>query len=455
MALVDDLGRVVWMSDGLAAMCGEPERFRGRRWIEMLLVQSEGKRLAETLSQVGYLANESVALRGPRGESIPVKLCASRLGDAGASWATITVARPETHATDRPLPDAPDYLRAILDSSPDGVVVVDRNRRITYLNPAAEQLLDRPRAEIIGHPVDQYVERCEKLNRIAETLRPSRPVRDEDIKLRRRDGTVLCVSISASLVRLPDGTDLGAVAYLRDVTERRHTEEDLARSNAQLEHYVDAVSHDLRSPLVSLLGFTRLLREDYGARLEEKGRHFLDRIEQAGRTMESLIHDLLELSRIGQSEVSHSFIDPRSVLAHLHAEFKPRLDQDGVTLELPGNPPQLRCDRTRLYQLFSNLVGNALDHMGEVEQPVIRVEVKALPGAHQVTVSDNGRGIDPSDQDRIFEIFQSLGPHKQGRRGTGMGLAIVKKIVEIHGGRVWVESRPGEGAHFHLTLPCV
>ena len=308
--------------------------------------------------------------------------------------------------------------------------------------------------ELIGKPVDRYVQQCEGLDRMERELRPESPVRDQDAHLRRRDGTVICVSVSASLLRLEDGTDVGAVAYLRDVTERRRTEEDLARTNAQLEHYVDAVSHDLRSPLVSLLGFSRLLREDYGARIDEKGRHFLDRIEQAGRTMESLIHDLLELSRIGQTEVSESFIDPRSVLAHLHAEFKPRLDQDGVTLELPGNPPQLRCDRTRLYQLFSNLVGNALDHMGEVEQPTIRVGVKALPGAHQITVSDNGRGIDPSDQDRIFEIFQSLGPHKQGRRGTGMGLAIVKKIVEIHGGRVWVESHPGEGAHFHLTLPC-
>ena len=366
-----------------------------------------------------------------------------------------TIARPETQVADRPIPDSLDYLKAMLENSPDGVVVVDRDRRITHLNPAAEHLLDRPRAEIIGKPVDLFVDRCERLNRIAEALRPSRPVRDEDIQLRRRDGTVLCVSISVSLLRLPDGTDLGAVAYLRDVTERRHTEEDLERSNAQLEHYVDAVSHDLRSPLVSLLGFSRLLREDYGARLDEKGRHFLDRIEQAGRTMESLIHDLLELSRIGQTEVSKSFIDPRSVLAHLHAEFKPRLDQDGVSLELPPNPPHLRCDRTRLYQLFSNLVGNALEHMGSVERPIIRVKVKAIPGAHQITVSDNGRGIDPSDQDRIFEIFQSLGPHKSGRRGTGMGLAIVKKIVEIHGGRVWVESHPGKGANFHLTLPCV
>jgi signal transduction histidine kinase len=314
-------------------------------------------------------------------------------------------------------------------------------------------MLDHPKEEIVGKPVDLYVHRCECLDQIANALGPKHPVLGQDLQLLRRDGTVICVSVSASLLRLGNGIDMGAVAFLRDVTERRRTEEDLARSNAQLEHYVDAVSHDLRSPLVSLLGFSRLLREDYGARLEEKGRHFLDRIEQAGRTMESLIHDLLELSRIGRTEASKSLIDPRTVLSHLYAEFKPRLDQEGASLELPEDLPLLMCNRTRLYQLFSNLVGNALDHMGSVGQPVIQVEVKTLRDAHQISVSDNGKGIDPAHHERIFEIFQSLGPCKDGRRGTGIGLAIVKKIVETHGGRVWVDSEPGKGADFRLTLP--
>jgi PAS domain S-box-containing protein len=456
MVLVDDEARVVWMSDGLASMCGDPERFRGRPWVEMLVVPSEGERLASTLSRVGYLANESVSLRGANGESIPVKLSATRLGDAETSWATITIARPEASSqiTDRQFPYSLDCLKAIQDTSPDGVVVVGRDRRIAYANPAMEQLLGHPPAEVVGKPVDLYMDRCECLDRIAAALHPAHPVRNQDLQLRRQDGTVICVSVSASLLRLRDGTDMGAVAYLRDVTERRRAEQDLARSNAQLEHYVDAVSHDLRSPLVSLLGFSRLLREDYGARIGEKGRRFLDRIEQAGRTMESLTHDLLELSRIGRTEASKSLVDSRSVLAHLYAEFKPRLDQEDASLELPKDPPLLMCNRTRLYQLFSNLLGNALDHMGNVDRPSIRVEVKTLQDAHQITVSDNGKGIDPTHHERIFEIFQSLGPRKDGRRGTGIGLAIVKKIVETHGGRVWVDSDLGKGAAFHLTLPC-
>jgi PAS domain S-box-containing protein len=411
MLLVDDEGRVVWMSDGLASMCGDPERCRGRPWVETLVGQSEGERLATTLSRVGHLANESVSLRVANGESIPVKLSAARLGDAEASWATITIARPETRPqiTDRRFPYSPDCLRAILDTSPDGVVVVGRDRRIAYVNPAAEQMLDHPKEEIVGQPVDLYVHRCECLDQIADALRPNRPVLGQDLQLRRRDGTVICVSVSASLLRLRDGTDMGAVAYLRDVTERRRTEEGLARSNAQLEHYVDAVSHDLRSPLVSLLGFSRLLREDYGARLEEKGRHFLDRIEQAGRTMESLIHDLLELSRIGRTDASRSLIDPRTVLSHLYAEFKPRLDQEGASLELPEDLPLLMCNRTRLYQLFSNLVGNALerrppDHrerqrQGNRSRPS-RPHLRDLPEPRSLQGRPTGHGNRPCDREK-------------------------------------------------------
>jgi signal transduction histidine kinase len=113
----------------------------------------------------------------------------------------------------------------------------------------------------------------------------------------------------------------------------------------------------------------------------------------------------------------------------------------------------LLCDRTRLYQVFSNLIGNALDYMGPVSEPEIRIEVFEESGEHRIVVRDNGRGIEPAHRERIFELFQSCGPRADGRRGTGIGLAIVKKIAHSQGGRVWVESHPGHGAAFHLTLP--
>ena len=243
------------------------------------------------------------------------------------------------------------------------------------------------------------------------------------------------------------------VAILRDVTERRRCETKLKRKNTELEHWVNTVSHDLRSPLVALLGFSRLLRQDYGEHMDDTGKHFLDRIEQAARTMESLVHDLLELSRIGKPGERASMVDPRAVLLQIQAELKPRLDAQSVLLTLPDNPPLVYCDRTRLYQIFSNLIGNALDHMGPRPTPRIQIQVEEDQGGHRLSDRDNGKCIDPEHHERIFELFHSMGRRSDGHRSTGIGLAIVKKIAETRGGSVSIESEPGRGTAFHVLLP--
>jgi signal transduction histidine kinase len=169
--------------------------------------------------------------------------------------------------------------------------------------------------------------------------------------------------------------------------------------------------------------------------------------------MEALVHDLLEFARIGRTEPRRVHVNPREVLLQLHAELKPRLEEAQIELRLPEQPPLVWCDRTQLYQVLSNLVGNALDHAGPTRRPVIEVSVTAEEGRRHLVVRDYGRGIDPADQDRIFEIFQTRGVRRNGKRGTGIGLAIVRKIAESHGGEAWVESRLGEGAAFHVTFP--
>jgi signal transduction histidine kinase len=243
------------------------------------------------------------------------------------------------------------------------------------------------------------------------------------------------------------------ILSLRDATPAKGAFTELQRKNEDLEQCVNTLAHDLRSPLVALLGFSRLLRQDYGARLDDTGLHFVDRIEQAGRTMESLIHDLLELSRIDQPGERRSLVDPRAVLQQLHAELKPRLEAGGVELKLPVHPPLVYCDRTRLYQVFSNLIGNAIEHMGPCDAPCIVVDVVQEADCEHISVRDPGQGIAPEHHERIFKVFQSLGRHNDERRGTGIGLAIVRKIAQTHGGRAWVDSRPGQGSTFHVTLP--
>jgi two-component system, LuxR family, sensor kinase FixL len=449
--LIDAAGRVVWMSERLSALCGPG--FEGKSFTSLLADGSGSRALMESLCVSGRLSNVAVELVGNDGRSLRALVSAARLGSdphRAPVAAILRIGGEEWHEEIEPTLAT---ARGFLDTSPDAVVIVDPSRFIAYANPAIEQVLGYRPEELVDRPLALFVHGSEDLEHIAAALQPNSPVRGRDLEVRRRDGSPVFVSVSASLLRLADGRTAGAVAYLRDVTERRRAEESLARKNAELEHYVHAVSHDLRSPLVSLLGFTRLLREDYGCQLDTKGVHFLDRVEQAGRTMEALIRDLLELSRIGRTPQATIRVNPRAVLLQLSAELKPRLDAQDVALELPEDAPALVCERTRLYQLFSNLIGNALDHMGDVRDARVQITIDEEPSHHVISVRDNGRGIAPEHHERIFEVFQSLGPRRDGSRGTGMGLAIVRKIAETQGGRAWVESEPERGACFKVRLP--
>jgi len=341
-------------------------------------------------------------------------------------------------------------VAAVFDGSPEAVGVVDGAGHLRYANPPFGLLFGHPPAALVGRPVAE----CARKLAGAKT----QPCESAGAVLRghfelhpQQGGEPRWVSWSASPLRDEAGVGVGAVVFLRDDTDRRRDEQQWSRRHEELEQTIRAVAHDLRSPLVSVLGFSRLLRDDFGGLLGERGTHYLERISEAGRTMETLIRELLDFARIGHGE-QRVLVDPRSVLEQLKGELKPRFDAAGASLELPAEPPLLLCDRTRLYQIFSNLIGNALDHMGPCERPQVWVEIGEDERWHVLVVRDNGRGIDPSQHRRIFEMFHSV-PREGGRKGTGIGLAIVQKIAELHGGRAWVESTPSAGAAFHVALP--
>ena len=342
-------------------------------------------------------------------------------------------------------------LSAVLDGSPEPVVVVDLGGRVRFASAACQSLFGVAPAEMIGKRAQDFALRHEPLERSRDEG-DSHSVLRGSVELRHPDGNPRWASYSARALSAPGVGVIGAVGFLRDETERRRDDQHRSRVRDELEQTIRAVSHDLRSPLVSVLGFSRLLRDDFGSMLGERGTHYLDRIVAAGRTMESLIRELLDFARIGHAGEHRTSVDPREVLQQLRGELKPRLDQLGVELAVPEDAPLLHCDRTRLYQLFSNLIGNALDHMGPCEHPCIEVEICEDGEWHRVSVRDNGRGIELSERERIFEMFQTIA-REGSRKGTGIGLAIVKKISELHGGSVWVESAPDAGATFHVRLP--
>ncbi|MBI2876244.1 MAG: sensor histidine kinase [Candidatus Tectomicrobia bacterium] len=229
----------------------------------------------------------------------------------------------------------------------------------------------------------------------------------------------------------------------------------LQAKSEELESYIHAISHDLRSPVVSIEGFCRLLAKDHLAALGEKGKGYLDRIRGNVEQIENLIEGLLELSRAGRMSPAFTHELPQRILKGVQEELSYLLEQEKIRLIIHPDLPPIYCDRKGMRQVFTNLIQNAIAAVRGTPHSSIEVGyVGNGSGGHHFYVRDNGMGIDPSYASRIFEPFHSFFPQAGKEEGrTGLGLAIVKKIILAHGGEIWVESTPGKGASFHFTLP--
>ena len=248
-------------------------------------------------------------------------------------------------------------------------------------------------------------------------------------------------------------------AVARDVTATREAEDALAnkaaeleRSNAELEDFTYVVSHDLKEPLRGIEAFSGFLHEDYAERLDDQGQHYVGILRDSAVRMRDLIDDLLELSRIGRTKPRVEAVDAAQLLGEVREMVAFALSERGAEFRVADDMPQLTCDPVRLKQVFENLISNALKY-NDKETPTIEIGCDTAGGAHTFYVRDNGRGIDKRYQDKIFRIFQRLVSREESE-GTGVGLAICKKVVEAHGGNIWVESEgDGSGSTFYFTLP--
>lgn len=226
--------------------------------------------------------------------------------------------------------------------------------------------------------------------------------------------------------------------------------DEIEQKNKELETFVYTVSHDLKSPVVALQGMAGILMEDYKDKLDEQARHYLDRLMANANQMELLIGDLLELSRIGRMTHSPEQLDLNPMVEEIISRCRMRFPQRPVgTVILPL--PTVLADRVRIQQVFENLLSNAFKFLGEHPHPRIEVGVKDEGEVYTFWIGDNGIGIDPAYQEKVFEIFQRL--QEVEVEGTGVGLTIVKRIVEGVEGKVWVESTRGKGATFYFTWP--
>ncbi|MDX1612239.1 MAG: PAS domain S-box protein [Candidatus Thermoplasmatota archaeon] len=343
------------------------------------------------------------------------------------------------------------FFRHLMDHTHDGVYVVDPGSgQITYANHAAATMLGYLPDELIGMPITAIsagIGDDATWATMVERIQASGSSIHESTHLTKR-GKRIPVEVSASLVTSPRGEHI--IGIVRDLRDRVTAEEELRASNQALQDFAYIISHDLREPLRMVRSYVSLLERRYGDVLDQDAKEFIEFAVDGVDRMEGMIQGLLSFSRVDTQGKPLRPVDLEEVLEAATANLTLPIEASGASIT--RDPlPRVNGDLDQLIQVFQNLVSNAIKFAGD-EPP--RIHVSATP--HQigwdVTVRDEGIGFDPDQAERAFLVFQRLHGSRD-LEGTGMGLAIAKRIVERHQGAIWVDTHPGEGSTFHVVLP--
>ena len=369
----------------------------------------------------------------------------------------------------RELEDLKERYRDLYQNAPALYFSLDNEGRLVDVNDTLLETLGYRRDALVGQPYEIL---------LPETKRQAFSDRFEDFlqvgtievesQWLKANNEVIDVWLNASTIRDRAGRIQHIRSVAQDVTTRHRleaelkeknerlaqTNDELSRRNREMDEFTYVVSHDLQEPLRTLIAFSDFLLRDYGDHLDTAGEEFVRHIVDAARRMRSLIQDLLALSRAGKVAADFGPVDLESVVASVRSDLAALINSRGATLRVIGPLPEVWGDHNRVGQMLSNLIANGLKYN---ERSVPSVEIgevreKSETGMVTIYVTDDGIGIEPQFHAKIFQLFRRLHAREE-YEGTGAGLAICSKIVQAHHGRIWVESQPGAGSTFFVSLP--
>ncbi len=355
------------------------------------------------------------------------------------------------------------YARSLIEASLDPLVTINADGKITDVNKTTEEVTGYPRDELIGSDFSDYFTEPSEANAGYKRVFTDGFVRDYPLAIRHKSGRITDVLYNATVYRNEAGEIQGIFAAARDITERKEAEElrrahnklkkrtaELARSNADLKQFAYVASHDLQEPLRAVVSYLQLLERRYAGKLDERADKYIIHAVEGGLRMQGLINDLLAYSRVETLGKKLQVVDVERVVDDALRNLRVAIrENDAVISRDPM--PALRADQIQLTQVFQNLVANAIKFRREAP-PEIHIGAQPQDDGWRFSVTDNGIGIDMKHADRIFVIFQRLHT-RRAYEGTGIGLAICKRIIERHDGQMWVESELEKGSIFYFTLP--
>ena len=372
----------------------------------------------------------------------------------------------DRQSLEQKLRDSERHFQSWFQDAPVACHEVDRDGVILCVNQAECELFGFRAEEMVGRPIWEFMaseDREKTRTGLLQRIADEQPLVPLEREYKRRDGTSLIMEIHQKRIRDAAGRPTGLRTFLLDITQRKRAEMTLveqagklARSNAELEQFAYVASHDLQEPLRKIQAFGDRLKTKYEAGLGPEGIDYLTRMQNAAARMQVLIQDLLSLSRVTSNPKPFTPVNLDDVIRTVVSDLEMRI-QDAIGRVEIGSLPVILGDRGQMAQLFQNLIGNGLKFRKPGENPLVKVQsrLQMLPSGAagwQISVEDNGIGFDEKYRDRIFQIFQRLHGRNE-YEGTGIGLAICRKIVDRHNGSITANSAAGQGAQFIITMP--